>query len=101
MSLKDKMKELKSSFGLAVSMGKESGARKFISRYDRYRKLSPLGFLALFLFAVSKSNWTLATAVVGMAHLHVFMNQIWWKLVNIEHRMDQKENHDAACVRNE
>ena len=97
MSFKDKINEMKGSFGLAVRMGQESGARKFISGYDKYRKLSPLGFLALFLFAVHKTNWALAAAVVGMAHLHVFMNQIWWKLVNIEHRLDMAEKNKEAA----
>lgn len=73
----------------ALEYGDEKGTQAFLRHYDTYRKYSGL-ILALVTVALLVSERNLeAFVLLALVHVHVLLNQIWWKLKTIEYHYDR------------
>lgn len=91
----EKLKTLKINLAAANHAGKQLGAEAFIKNYEKYRRGSAVfwGLLMLFFFAIG--FWSMALLCIAVLHLHLLFNQLWWKLINLEHFYLKKEdNHE-------
>lgn len=68
--------------------GKEIGIEAVINNYDKYRRFSFWAILIAFLAALVLFEWWWAAVLFALLHIHALLNQIWWKLKNIEREID-------------
>tara|TARA_Y100000310_G_C20549460_1_gene747288 strand:- start:334 stop:636 length:303 start_codon:yes stop_codon:yes gene_type:complete len=94
VKIKNKLKSAQQSVGIAYNLGIEKSTAKTLKHYDFYRKISPLfiGIAAVYYFI--KANYPVSIMLIGIIHLHISFNQIWWKLVNFEHYFLNKHKDD-------
>lgn len=64
--------------------GLTAGANSFLKTYEYYRIIIGIIFLGSFAYYFFSGNSVMAFVSFGFFHLHVFLNQIWWKLKGLE-----------------
>lgn len=73
--------------------------RKSVTLYDYYRRISgPVLFMVGLILVLFTNYKILGTSLLLVSHLHVFLNQIWWKIMGIEEELRrEKEAQDPGC----
>ena len=94
MKTKEKIKDLKNQVKIAEQLGHEKGLNLVLNKYDKYRKFAYwvllLGMCLMFIFKF----WWQAFFMFCLWHIHTFLNQIWWKLVNFEENYIKKHEEE-------
>jgi len=87
--LSDKVVEQNVKLNYAVNKGLTPGANVFLKTYDTYRIVVGVIFVGFFLYFLLTANFLMGFVSFGFFHLHVFLNQIWWKLKSMETNDDR------------
>lgn len=82
----EKMVEQTVKLNVAVKHGLAPGAMIFLKTYDTYRIVVGILFIGFFLYFLLSGNFLMGFVSFGFFHLHVFLNQIWWKLKSVERK---------------
>jgi hypothetical protein len=79
----------------ADAIGQEIGARKALEHYEKYRKVAIIPMVLFFLYSLYIGAWAFSILTFGAIHFHIYLNQIWWKMVNFEHyHLEKNEPKD-------
>jgi len=89
--IKDKVENLRVNCGHSYKAGLEVGAETFLNYYENYRRYSPAVFLVVLVYCLFTKQNIAALICFGVLHIHVLINQVWWKMKNIEHYYLKKE----------
>lgn len=85
-------REMFSQMAIIDQIAREKGTELVISKYDKYRQYSFYALALAALVLLIMFRWTEAVVVLALLHVHALQNQIWWKVQNIEHRMEAKKH---------
>lgn len=96
--MKEKLKLLHNTAAVAYKASQQVNAERFIRNYDKYRRGSAVFWGLLFAFSMITGRYYLAAISGAVLHLQVLFNQLWWKLVNIEHFYLRRDNHEMEGV---
>lgn len=89
--MKEKAQQIKNGAGLYHHTGVQLGAEAGLKLVDGYRRISgPCWFLAAMLLFFAGEHFS-GLVSLGIAHLHVIINQIWWKACSVEALLVKKE----------
>ena len=95
MGFKDMIKKTKMKWKVGKQFYAEKQkeiTKKTIERYDNYRALT-YAFLLLFtMIQALRGKYIYALILLCTTHIHIMINQVWWKLRNIEHNYMKNEN---------
>jgi len=92
-SMKERIKDSKEKYKVAVQLGNEKGLNLIITRYDKYRKFMYWVLLGIIIFLIGYGKLLEAIILFFLWHVHTVLNQIWYKLRNIEEWIKENENN--------
>ena len=92
--IKQKLQDMNEAAGIRYWAGRQVGARGFIKHYNTYRKIvgPAAGIMTLCFFFLGQ--WLHFWVMFFVTNLIVLFNQLWWKLVNIQHYLETKLEGD-------
>ena len=88
----EKAKNTWNSVQLAEKLGKETGIKWYINHMNLYRKFSQFIFIFGILFSIAFRNWTFVLILYCSLHLHMLVNETWWKIREVEEKIIESEN---------
>lgn len=97
--IKKWMQRLKQKVNFATKYGKKTATETVVNRFQDYRAITNV---IIFLSVPGFLLWGkyFAALIAALAwHQHVMMNQLWWRITNIEHyyiRKEEKTDDDNA-----
>lgn len=90
MDLKDMKERMIQAVELNTMEGARIGTEAAIKHFEHYRKVVFLCLLFLLGAAMYGNKWLPAGVILLGLWFHVFLNQIWWKLCNLEEALKQQ-----------
>jgi hypothetical protein len=72
----------------ADQVGKTEGLKIFLKYFDYYKVVASVFMAVLMIYFFISKGWIMGTLVAIALHLHLFLNQIWWKLRTLEAKME-------------
>jgi len=80
--------DLRNRAGVAHAAGIQYGAEAFLRHVDKYRIFMGPFFLLLAIGFLLFGQYLYALVSFGFMHLSVILNQLWWKLMMIEKKIE-------------
>lgn len=91
-NIKKGFKNATQTYAMGYRITEERSMKTMIKGFNFYRKIS--GFILLFatlFFFLFQGDYTKGFFLLGVTHVHAFLNQYWWKLSNIENNLEKKK----------
>ena len=85
--LKEKAKESFENIAIATNYGSEIATRTIVHKFDRYRMFSNVFWFALMCLFLFFEHYLYSFICLATWHLHIMINQLWWRMTNIEHNL--------------
>lgn len=84
LSLKERRALAIQGLVAADQVGKTEGLKVFLKYFDYYKVIASVFMAVLMIYFFISKGWVMGTLVAVALHLHLFLNQIWWKLRTVE-----------------
>jgi hypothetical protein len=75
----------------AVTFGIDKGGKSFMKTLNTYKTVTGLLLVFGTIFAMISKQWLVALILFGITHLHLLVNQIFWKIKTIEKILDERK----------
>ena len=88
LKLKNRKTLMVQSLVVADQLGKAEGLKVFLKYFDYYKVIASVFMAVLMIYFFISKGWIMGTLVAIALHLHLFLNQLWWKLRTLEAHLE-------------
>lgn len=86
---KDKVKDTKDNLNMAWKAGEHRGQQAVVKKFDSYRAITYGILIMLIVLFMWLKNWVYVAIIMTTLHIHILMNQLYWRQASIEHYIEK------------
>lgn len=100
MGFKDKLKGARDNINMARMYGDKRGQEIVIKGFDTYRAVSNAIIFCFICGFIIVEKWNYLFIALIIWHFHILINQLWWRVANLEYKTENKNSSIRIRQRN-
>jgi len=96
--LKKKIKDAHENIAIATEYGSRLAVKGIVTKFDRYRMFSNVIWFFLICLFLFLEKYLYSFISLATWHLHIMINQLWWRMTNIEYNLIEKQKEEENDI---